>query len=197
MKEIWKDIQGYEGLYQVSNLGRVKSLERKWNVINQYDAMFTAKNKEKILKASMKSDGYIAVSLCRDGKKKTLSCHSLVAQAFIPNPENKPQVNHIDGNKLNNNVNNLEWVTPSENMKHAYKNGLSNPIKNLPRNTSGVNSGSKKAINQFSIDGIFLRHWDFMKEPSQLLKINYNCISKCCRGLQKTAGGFIWRFADE
>ena len=98
--EIWKDIAGYEGLYQVSNLGRVKSFHR---------------NKEKIMNPRTNGDGYKNIQLCNAGVKKVFSVHRLVAEAFIPNPENKPCVDHIDTNSLNNNVENLRWVTIKEN----------------------------------------------------------------------------------
>lgn len=134
MEEIWKDIRGYEGLYQVSNLGRVKSLER-----------MTSQNKhlkEKLTCLNKLSHGYNNVGLCKQGKTKAFYVHRLVAEAFIPNPENKPQVNHIDGCKTNNKVDNLEWVTQSENMQHAYRTGL---LKTdlLPKLIGGDNPQAK------------------------------------------------------
>ena len=121
--EIWKDIPDYEGLYQVSNLGRIKRLEhkRKNNLINT-DSTY----KEHILKPAKQTSEYMYIVLCKNGKTKGFRVHRLVAQTFIPNPENKPQVNHIDTNKSNNNVNNLEWCSRSENMIHAYSHNLIN-----------------------------------------------------------------------
>lgn len=107
--EEWRDVVGYEGLYQVSNFGRVKSFH---------------KDKVKILKFGVSPFGYLRVVLCKDFNKKNRPIHILVAQAFIPNPENKPQVNHIDGNKQNNCVENLSWVTSAENIAHAFDMGL-------------------------------------------------------------------------
>ena len=112
MKEIWKAIKDYEGKYEVSNLGRVKSLERT--------SRLNRKIKERILAPREHTGGYLRVQLSR----KDFYIHRLVAEAFIPNPENKSQVNHIDGNKRNNHVDNLEWNTPLENNLHAIRTGL-------------------------------------------------------------------------
>ena len=106
MKEIWKDVKGYEGMYCVSNFGRVKSFKRK---------------KAMILKPFYNMDGYLNVELRDSKSRKTISVHRLVAIAFVPNPLNKPQVNHIDEVKTNNNISNLEWVTQKENMNHGTR----------------------------------------------------------------------------
>lgn len=114
--EVWKDIVGYEGKYQVSNLGYIKSLE-----------MWTGDKyikRDKILRGSLSKNGYLYVSLCKGGKAKKYKVNRLVAQAFIENPYNLPITNHIDGDKTNNCVDNLEWTTQSENLKHAYRIGL-------------------------------------------------------------------------
>lgn len=117
MKEIWKDIVGYENLYEVSNLGRVKSKEKlAWN--GHHYRKLPSKFR------SLRNGEYLDVNLCKYGKVKRLKVHRLVAEAFIPNTENKETVNHIDGNKYNNRVDNLEWNTWSENTRHAIDNGL-------------------------------------------------------------------------
>lgn len=119
--EEWKDIKGFEGMYQISNLGRVKTLNYKNT------------GEERIRANSLTRDGYIKVRLLHKGKDKTARVHRLVAEAFIPNKENKDTVNHIDGDKTNNNVNNLEWADRKQQMLHAYKLGLKKPedgIKN-------------------------------------------------------------------
>lgn len=116
MKEIWKNVNEYEELYQVSNLGNVKRI-RFINFRSNY-------LKNKLLKPIKHKNGYLVVGLTKNGKTKIKAIHRLVAQTFIDNPKNKKYVNHIDGNKQNNKVDNLEWCTPSENQKHAYKLGL-------------------------------------------------------------------------
>ena len=119
--ENWKDIKGYEGFYQVSNLGRVRSLER--DVFNPRGTVIRH-IEEKILVPALNSTGYLNVVLCKKGKRKTMKVHRLVAEAFIPNPENKPQVNHIDEVKTNNAVENLEWATVKENTEYSEKFGM-------------------------------------------------------------------------
>lgn len=121
-KEIWKDIIGYEGLYQISNLGNVKSLKRNCYDINTKKIVCI--NKEINLKQNKDNKGYLTVKLQKNKTKKTVRIHRLVAEAFIPNLENKSQVNHKDGNKQNNCVDNLEWCDNDYNNEHAKINGL-------------------------------------------------------------------------
>ena len=125
MQEIWKDIEGYEGLYQVSNLGKIKSIQYLNRVNNK------SYPRNKILKIIINEKGYLKVDLYKLKKKKRFRIHRLVAQAFIPNPNNFPEINHINGNKQDNSINNLEWCTHSYNMKEAYKLGLVTPPKKV------------------------------------------------------------------
>lgn len=130
--EVWKDAVGYEGLYQVSNLGSVRSLD-KWIERNKGSYI----KKGKLMTPQLEKNGYYVVRLWdKNGKRTTLGIHRLVAMTFISNPENKPEVNHKDLDKSNNTVNNLEWSTRSENMKHATKNGVVN-LDNL-KNTNTI-----------------------------------------------------------
>lgn len=120
MVEVWKDIKGYEGLYQISDVGRVKSLDQYIKCKKNNKRLI----KGKILKTYINENGYEWVRLYNNTKRKIYRVHRLVAEAFIDNPENKPCVNHKDGNKENNKLDNLEWCTHSENMKHAFQNKL-------------------------------------------------------------------------
>lgn len=118
-KEVWQSVKGYEGIYEVSTYGRVKSLTRK--IRSRYGCQRVVKGKVLYRKPRK---NYIQVELCKKGVRTQYLIHRLVANAFLPNPENKPQVNHKDGDKSNNNLQNLEWVTQSENQKHAIRTGL-------------------------------------------------------------------------
>lgn len=180
MEEIWKDVAGYEGRYSVSNLGRVKSLQ-VWNGnqhLRKYDGC------DLVLKPCDGRNGYYYVSLC--GRKHTI--HRLVAEAFIPNPESKSQVNHIDGNKLNNCVDNLEWCTNRENALHARKHGLLDG-----RDLASAAKHSKR-ISQFDLFGNFIKSWPSATIAGKELGIDSSSISKCCNGKKKTTGGYTWEY---
>ena len=120
MNEVWKDIKGYEGYYQVSNLGKFKSISREKTTPTGKPCY----SKERILKQHKDKQGYLTVGLCKDRKAKRYLSHRIVAIHFIENIENKPQVNHINGDKQKNDVTNLEWCTESENVIHSYETGL-------------------------------------------------------------------------
>lgn len=122
MKEIWKDIEGYEGYYQISNYGRVKSLERYKSNYSKLQLV-----PERILSQGTKENGYKVIILYKDNKGKNNYIHRLVAQAFLPNPNDLATVNHKDGNKANNHLSNLEWASYAENNRHARLTGLSKP----------------------------------------------------------------------
>lgn len=123
MEEIWKDIKGYEGLYQVSNYGRVKSLPKIHKTTKNYNKLGYI-TKEKILRQRKTQRGYFLVTLYKEQKGKSLYVHRIVANMFISNKDNKPCINHKNGDKNDNKVTNLEWCTYSENMIHAYATGL-------------------------------------------------------------------------
>ena len=191
--ELWADIKNYENYYQVSNFGRIRSLNRKFecNGKNQYSSFKTVKTyKGKIIKPLLDNRGYFYVFLCKNNVKKNIPIHRLVAKTFIPNPENKPQVNHIDGNKTNNNVTNLEWATCSENIQHAYRNNLfTNQLESLKK----IQKNNEKSVLQYDLNGNFIKEWESIKEAKKELKVSSH-ISCCCNGKRKTAGGYIWKF---
>lgn len=178
--EIWKDVPSYEGLYQVSNYGRVKSLSRK--AYNHF-------TKERIMTQVTTKKGYKQVRLHNGKKSQGFRVHRLVANTFISNSDNKPQVNHIDGNKQNNCVDNLEWVTPKQNMRHAVDNGLL-------RDVSGNHNPNCKTINQYDLNGNFIKQWKSMYEIHKELGINRHSIRNCCTGVLKTSHNYIWRYKD-
>lgn len=123
--EVWKDIIGYEGLYQISNTGKLKSLKRQYKKIDRRtNKEFIYSQAEKILKPRIDKKGYLHYALNKNKRAKEYKAHRLVAEAFITNIEGKPQINHKDMNKQNNCVENLEWCTNSENQKHSYKHNL-------------------------------------------------------------------------
>ena len=123
MTEVWKDIPGYEGLYQASTSGSIRSLDRVYECVSPLGRSYTQIRRGKVMLPSVNFDGYLNIQLTKDSKSKTLFVHRLVAMTFILNPENKPQINHKDKNRQNNEISNLEWVTQSENMQHAVCTG--------------------------------------------------------------------------
>ena len=164
--EIWEDIADYEGLYQVSSLGRVKSL-------GNYKS-----SKEKILKPFSNKDGYLNVKLCKEGKRKQYLVHRLVAKAFIPNPENKLEVNHKDEDKTNNKVENLEWMTCKENINYGTRNERSRKSQSRP------------------IYGINIKTNDRIEFPSTAEAgrngFNHSNIVHCLKGRRKSHKGYKW-----
>ena len=167
--EIWKDINGYEGKYQVSNLGNVKSLNYKGG------------QKERLLKQHNHADGYLRVGLCKNGKQRLYLTHRLVAIAFIGNYANYSEVNHKDENKQNNNANNLEWCNRAYNMNYGTQ------IERVKAKTS-------KPVLQYNLQGEFIKKWQGAREIERELNIAHTAISACCLGKQQTAYGFIWKF---
>jgi hypothetical protein len=163
--EKWKvvPIKEYNS-YKISNHGRIKNSKDK--ILNPYNI-----------------SGYKVIQLSSDGKTKNLKMHRLVAMAFIPNPNNYSIVNHIDENKVNNHISNLEWVTSSQNIKHSIKE-------------SRLEANGKK-VQQISIDGKFIKEWSYIAKAGKELGISAKTISSVCRGIGQTAGGYKWKFIDK
>ena len=167
MNEIYKDIQGYEGKYQISNLGNVYSL-----ITN------------KILKPGLTLDGYYQVNLYKNGVKKHLYIHRLVAQSFLDNPNNYPIINHKDENPMNNIYSNLEWCDKKYNNNYG---------KCKDKHAKTVS----KPINQYDLQDNFIKQWNSMKEVSETLKLSRGNICLCCQGIRNKTGGYRWRYLDE
>ena len=224
--EIWKDIPDYKGLYQVSNLGRIKSLYF---------------GKERILKTHKDKYGYLISHLHNNSKGKTHFVHRLVALAFIPNPENYPMINHKDESRDNNCVENLEWCDCKYNLNYGsrnirlskakkgkplteeHKQNMSKAKKGKPLTKKGkplteehkqkigitkkgkplteehkqnMSKAISKPIIQFTLEGVFIREWQSATIASRELNINQSNISACCKGRYKTCRGFIWKYKD-
>lgn len=180
MEEIWKDVVGYEGNYLVSNLGRIKAVP---HIVTYKDRSYTSK--ERIMSLQYDACGYLQVRLSKNAKKKTQKVHRLVAIAFIPNPDNLPEINHKDENKTNNRVDNLEWCDRNYNMQYGKNTHL-----------------QRKPVAQYSLDGKLIRKYESIKDAAIATGIYPTNIGKCATGriynkqkgyYSKTAGGFIWK----
>ena len=194
MNEIWKPIKDYEGLYEVSNLGRVKSLNYKRT------------GKEKILKNSERN-GYLVVSLVKNGKLKQFYVHKLVAEAFILNPENKPCIDHINTIRNDNRIENLRWVTYKENMNNELTkeklSGENNYNYGKPRSEEIKKkiSESQKGGKNPKARGVFCyelnKSWNTSAEASRELNIDSSNITKCCKGKCKSVKGYHFCYLEE
>ena len=164
MKEIWKDVEDYEGLYQVSNLGRVKS-------------SYT----NRILKGRKHTHGYLMVNLYKNSNVSNKMIHRLVAQAFIPNPENKPQVNHVDEDKTNNVVSNIEWMTATENINHGTHNERMAKTKSIPIIAINIKTGESQEFYGTN-------------ECARQLDLNQGNITRVLKGRYKQTGGYTFKY---
>jgi len=178
-QEIWKDIEGYEGLYQVSNLGQVRSMPR-----NIDHGKYVAFQEGRILSQIVSPCGYCQVNLSKDGIARPILVHRLVAIAFIDGYKDGLEVNHIDENKLNNRVGNLEWVTSKDNCNYGTRN-------------ERVKSKVSRAVEQRDMDGKLLKVYPSVKEAKRATGINDSNICACCKGKKKSADGFKWNYVQE
>ena len=183
LNEIWKDIEGYEGLYQISNLGRIRSLDVRTYQRNKFGKFQYVLHKGKVLKAQKQRNGYLTIDLHRKGQFKRQTIHRLVAEAFIPNNDNNKYINHKDNDILNNKVSNLEWCTQKYNIKYAYDYG-----NKIPPNM--------RSINQIDNNGNIIATFISMQEAERKTNIRSANISKCCRKLRSRAGGYKWEYTE-
>lgn len=173
MEEIWKNIKGFEK-YQVSNLGNV----RKYNKASEYDKRIPEYT---YLKPQKTKKGYMQISLYKNSNQFRKLIHRLVAENFIPNFKNLPQINHKDEIRNNNNVNNLEWCD------NWYNSHYGNHIEN-------ARITHFKKINQYDLNNNFIKQWNSITEASDTLKINASSITKVCKNKRKAAGGYVWKY---
>lgn len=194
MKEIWKDIEGYKGKYMVSNLGRVKSLN------------YNKTGKERILKARDNGRGYLFVSLWKDAKGKHYLVHRLVATAFCENPSGYKEINHINEDKSDNRADNLEFCS------HSYNNSYNDKAKKVGEKLKGKKlsevhkkkiaekqrNDPKKSKPVFSVDKVTgeIKEFPSLMEASRQTGINHSHVSACCKGKEKSAGGYYWHYVE-
>ena len=189
VEEVWKDIEGYEGLYEVSSFGRVRN------------------SKSKRIRKQNLVKGYLMIGLSKDGKKKVFSVHRLVALNFIPNPEEKPEVNHLDEIKTNNNVDNLAWATSKENSNWGTRNKkiseyvIANPVRIKGRKNNNRGGGKFKPIYQIDANtGEIVNRYDSVGEALVAMGSNpkSGSISSCLseKGHRNTYKGYKWKYAN-
>lgn len=177
LNEIWKDIAGYEGMYQVSNFGRVRSLN------------YRNTGRIEIRKTFIMKNGYESVSLCKNQKYTSHYVHRLVASAFVENPNNLLEVNHINEDKLDNRAENLEWCDRSYNM--AYGTGH---MRSAEKQTGRTNTKSNKKVAQYTMEGELVTIYPSASEIKRVLGYNRGHVCECARGICKQAYGFKWRY---
>ena len=178
VREIWKDIRGYEGSYQASNLGRIRSLDRLINYKNGKKVFY----KGIILTPEINNGGYFEIQLSTNTKYKHYKVHRLIAETFISNPNNLPIINHKDHNKLNNNINNLEWCT------RKYNNNYEPKKTKFPKSVK---------INQYDKNMNFIKTYNSLAEVSKEFNVSITSIRYCCLGKNKTCKGYIWKYLKE
>lgn len=188
-EEIWKDIPGWEGFYRVSDHGNVKSIPRTLETVKVKSGIVMAHFKGRFMAQKKNEHGYMAVYLTKGNKTKGYLVHRLVLMAFVPNPENKPYVDHIDNNPSNNNLSNLRWCTPLENVRHCINQGRQKYF-------SGLDNVRSKPIAQYDLSGNLICTYESACQAAEKTNFVRTNINKVCRGERRTAHGFKWEFAN-
>lgn len=195
MEEIWKDIIGWEGIYKISNLGRILCCSRKLK--NNH----VVGSKIKVLKLS--NNGYYKTSFydAYTGRVKNVTLHRLLAETFIPNPENKPCIDHINGDSTDNRLSNLRWCTHKENSNNPIcvqrkriecKIAQNNPKTLIKK----INSSHKKKILKYSLNGEYMEEYSSLHEAAKIHNVSFCNLSACCHNKRNNCGGFIWKFKE-
>lgn len=196
MNEEWRDIPHYEGLYQVSNLGQIRSIDR---VVRRCIGT-TKMLKGIILNPLFQRNGYMFVILSKNGKTKRMAIHRAVALAFIPNPDNKSEVNHINEDKRDNRVSNLEWITIHDNRCYGTRieRGIANRDQTGKKNgmfgRKGAMNPQSRKILQYDLSGNFIREYENIRIAAEMTNSNPSSISRVAKGYIKQTNSFIWRY---
>ena len=189
--EIWKPVVGYEGVYEISSFGRIRSLDRITSYISRTqegkEYTTTHSHKGKLMKQHNNHFGYKVIALCIDGKYRTYMVHRLVAEAFIPNPNNYPVVNHKDENKQNNCVENLEWCTQQYNINYGSGN-----IRRIDTRNQNKSYHYQREVGQYTLDGVLIKKYPSASDTGYCRE----SIRDCCNGRQKTAYGYKWGYLN-
>jgi NUMOD4 motif-containing protein/HNH endonuclease len=183
--EEWRDVLGHEGIFMVSNYGRLKIVARKYVCSDNVEKRI----REKIKHQTLDRRGYPRTNIA----DKSTSTHRMVAQSFIPNPENKREVNHINGIKTDNRVENLEWNTSKENKAHAIKNGLAV----MPEHKSSGDHVGSKTVLQYDMNMVLIKEYPSGADAAREHKYIPEGIYNCCRGVFKHYKGFIWKYKQK
>lgn len=182
-----KAVVGYEGYYEVDQFGRVFSLDRVVTIVDG-DRTYEKPLSGKQMKQHMHSGGYKVVALTKDGKSKNIFVHRIVAEAFLPNPDNLPMVNHKDEDKTNNFLENLEWCTA------AYNRTYGKAVERHAKKLRGRESEKRKAVIQRGLDGSFMDWHESVTKAAEKMNGSTTAISKACKGERKTAYGYLWEY---